>query len=144
MDQWGDLDRRRLVQARQANGESQAACAVTLKRLGCAGASQGVLSRWETGKIERPRADTVTILRKYIADALGDVTEPAKDPDDAASEAADTEEFEGFVRSFTNEPLLGPRQGAFVDAQIERIRTGPPLSDADQEARIDLLKLLGL
>ena len=140
MARWGEPDRQRLREARLANKHSQPACAEALRALGCTGAGQGAVSRWETARIENPRTETVMILRKYTLDALGEVADASA----LAKIASEEEEFEGVMSRFTNEPLLGPRQGAFVDAQIERYRTGPPLSKGDRVVRADLMSLLGL
>ena len=140
---WGVQDRERLRRARAANRHSQAECARALRDLGCLGADQTALSRWETGTIRQPRLETVATLRQY---ASGSDMEPLTPvgPNLSSEQLTASEPFESFVRSITHEPFLGPRQAAYVDAQIERHRSGPPLSDADNAARVDLMRLLGL
>ena len=49
-----------------------------------------------------------------------------------------------MVRGFTDEPLLGPRQGALVDAATIRLRDGSPMSSEDGAAFIALMRVLGL
>jgi hypothetical protein len=55
---------------------------------------------------------------------------------------SDIEKFNGIVRSITNEPLLGPRQGNFVDAVISRLATGPQISKEDIVVARFLFKIL--
>jgi hypothetical protein len=82
---------------------------------------------------------------------VGDGQEAVRHREATRSEArhedppeSDTDDFEATVRDVTNEPLLGPRQAAFVDALIERLRTGPPMSDAEATTQEQLASLLGL
>lgn len=55
---------------------------------------------------------------------------------------SDIEKFNGIVRSITNEPLLGPRQGNFVNAVISRLSTGPQMDKEDLIAARFLFKIL--
>ncbi|MCU1392861.1 MAG: hypothetical protein JWM34_1289 [Ilumatobacteraceae bacterium] len=52
--------------------------------------------------------------------------------------------FDSAVRTVTDEPLLGPRQGALVDAMTARLRNGPPHSKADLAVFNALSRVLGL
>lgn len=46
--------------------------------------------------------------------------------------------------AFSGEPLLGPRQAAFLDGITERLRYGPPLSVPDEKAMLMMFALLKL
>lgn len=135
---WSDADRSALRRARERHGHSQQQCAQLLRQLGCSGASQTAVSRWETGRIERPRRPHVSVIRQYV-EAL-----PEDHERGARSGEPDTAAFEATVRDFTAEPLLGPRQAAFVDGLVERLRAGPPMSEADDAARMHVARLLSL
>ncbi|HZT64149.1 MAG TPA: hypothetical protein VFA11_00005 [Acidimicrobiales bacterium] len=52
--------------------------------------------------------------------------------------------FDNVVRRLTDEPLLGPRQGALVDAAIGRLSEGPALSDHDHAMLTEIMRILGL
>jgi len=55
---------------------------------------------------------------------------------------SDIEKFNGMVRGITNEPLLGPRQGNFIDASISRLANGPQMSRDDIVIARLLFKIL--
>lgn len=142
---WGRAERRRLRLTRRSLGENQTACAERLRQLGCEGADQAAVSRWETGLTKRPRPNTQDILRRYMEQVADDaliLDDERRPPRDTQG---DTEEpFAAAVRGLTDEPLLGPLQAAFVEAQLQRLRDGPEMSAADNEARLDLLRVLRL
>jgi transcriptional regulator with XRE-family HTH domain len=143
---WGPADRQRLRQARSQKGHNQTACARALSELGSTDVSQASVSNWETGRIGRPQPDALWALEAYIGSAgLPDAIELDLESAHArlpvSSSGAETM-FDALVRSETGEPLLGLQQQALVTALIDRLRQGPPLSEADDEARRWLLDVL--
>lgn len=138
---WGPPDRERLRVARGIHGHTQTACASRLRELGSGKADQTAVSRWERGHTAQPRPPALIAIRRYI-DEVADKL-PAPRSSDAEIEPSG-EGFESAVRDVTQEPLLGPRQAEFVDALIARLRSGPEMSDGDDRARIELLRILGL
>jgi hypothetical protein len=92
-----------------------------------------------TGRTVAPRSRALLAIQIYIDEA-------GIAPDDSAP-AEQTSDEDGFmeaVRGLTDEPLLGPRQAAFVDAQIARLASGSPMSEADDAARRSLVQILNL
>lgn len=53
-------------------------------------------------------------------------------------------EEERLIEAISDEPILGPRQGALVDALVYRIKTGRTLTQADMTAAFWLAKVLRL
>jgi hypothetical protein len=102
------------------------------------------MSRYLSGKQAMP-PDVARAVVDYVDefDPIGpsDVIEGAQTLPMAASSAS---EFAGLVRGLTDEPLLGPRQGALVDALIGRLAGGTPLSSEDSLAVTALMRVLGL
>jgi transcriptional regulator with XRE-family HTH domain len=138
---WGLPDRQRLRAARGLHGHSQAACASRLRELGSGKADQTAVSRWERGHTGLPRPAALVAIRRYIDEVVERL--PAEAPRAIGSEQPH-EMFDSAVRDVTKEPLLGPRQADFVDAMIERLRSGPEMSDGDDRVRVDLMRILGL
>jgi hypothetical protein len=107
--------------------------------------SQASMSRYLSGKQRMP-VDLLPAVTEYIrifgnpesvgGDSHGD--RPGAVGDDSPVG------FDSFVQRLTDEPLLGPRQGAVVDAFVGRLREGPPLSDQDHAALTDIMRILGL
>lgn len=139
MSTWGPGDRMRFRTAMAIHGQTQATCASRLVELGAPSADQGAVSRWMTGRTVAPRSRALLAIQIYIDEA-------GIAPDDSAP-AEQTSDEDGFmeaVRGLTDEPLLGPRQAAFVDAQIARLASGSPMSEADDAARRSLVQILNL
>jgi hypothetical protein len=106
--------------------------------------SQASMSRYLGGKQEMP-VDLANAVSEYIS--IFDPDEPGAADDGDATEGAAEEparEFDGLVRGLTDEPLLGPRQGALVDALTTRLREGPPMSSDDTAALTAGMRILGL
>jgi transcriptional regulator with XRE-family HTH domain len=134
----------RLASARIAAGHTQLECAELLtSRFGEPDRSQASLSRYLSGKQEMP-IDVVRAVSEYIS--IFDPDEPSGIGDTAADDVADkpAQEFAGLVRRLTDEPLLGPRQGALVDTAMSRLRDGPPFSSEDRAVLESLMRILGL
>jgi hypothetical protein len=99
------------------------------------------MSRYISGKQAMP-LDILQAVSKYIN--VFDVpprADPAEQPRDREGAGPG---FAGLVRQLTDEPLLGPRQAAVVDAVTERLRNGSPMSADDGAALTALMRLLGL
>jgi len=84
-----------------------------------------------------------------ISDYIGmfdpnDQSEKADLSQEAPTEDGPAPDFAGMVLRLTDEPLLGPRQGALVDALIDRLRSGSPLSGEDQATVTSLMQVLGI
>lgn len=129
-----------LRRARRLHDHTQGACAEDLRRRGCI-ADQSAVSKWERGR--QPRGTSAAYIREYINEVNGGVP-PG---DTSALVAADLDldsPFDAVVRQATDEPLLGPRQAEFVDAITERLRSGPPMTEADNAARAEQARILGL
>ncbi len=142
---WGAAERQSLLRARLAQGHSQQRAAERLRALGCPGATQTAVSRWETGTVGAPRAATRLAIQRYVDEApAGSLVGERREPDTAERSATSREAFDAAVRDLTHEPLLGELQRDFVLAQITRLREGPPLSESDDRARADLLRILQL
>lgn len=140
--------KERLAAARKAAGHTQAACANTLASLGAPGRSQASVSRYLAGKQSMP-LDVAHAVSKYInMFSSGDSAEDDPEKAGAALQPPPRDEpvgdFAGMVRRLTDEPLLGPRQGALVDSLTQRLATGPPLSDQDRGAFESLMHILGI
>jgi hypothetical protein len=82
-------------------------------------------------------------IRRYI-DEVADIADVAQERSRSGPVASRPDAFDLAMREVTQEPLLGPRQAAFVDALIERIRSGSAMTDVDNQARVDLMRVLGL
>jgi transcriptional regulator with XRE-family HTH domain len=137
---WNENDGFRLRVARRSAGHTQMQCARELLTLGADSASQPTVSQWERGKIIKPTEANLSALRTYIS--MQDQPEPSGTTPLAEEEHWDSgpaKAFDAVARQISGEPLLTQRQGALVDAYIQRLQSGPPLSDADVRA----LKLLG-
>lgn len=108
-----------------AAGHDQADCADALRTTyGLASASQPNVSRWLRGT--RPHKTARAALLRYCEDFPSEQAEEASRvaPDDVAT-------LEELHRQVAGEVLLGPRQGALVDALIERLKTTPAPSSAE-------------
>ena len=102
-------------------------------------ASQASVSHWEKG-IHQPNPASIAKIIEYST-----VVSPPAPLSDAEKENKAAEaNFEGIVRDITAEPLLGEIQAALVQALIERLRTGPPMSAEDAAASRWLSDLLHL
>ncbi|MFN8049918.1 MAG: hypothetical protein U0Q22_00585 [Acidimicrobiales bacterium] len=144
---WRDDDRRRFRAAQAALGHTQAECAEQLRALGAPSADQSSVSKWATGRIARPSPAIVNALHQYIALAPaggGASTSRGSRAAHMQSDGLEADGFEDMVRGITDEPLLGPRQGDLVDALIERMRSGIPLSEPDLLVLGSLASVLGL
>lgn len=132
----------RLAAARAAAGHTQAECARLLSsRFGAPARSQASVSRYLSGKQEMP-VDIGHAVSQYIS--IFDSDDDLDDADDPAPVGEATPDFVGLVLRFSDEPLLGPRQGALVDAAVDRLRVGPPFSREDHAALTALIRILGL
>ena len=105
------------------------------------GATQSSVSKWVTGEIQKPRRPTVDAIRAYVAESERFVGGEA---DQARAASQDGAAFAAAVRDLADEPLLGPRQGAALDAVTERIRSGQPMSEADERVIHHQWQVLGL
>lgn len=135
----------RLAAARIAAGHTQAECAALLtSRFDAPLRSQASMSRYLSGK-QRIPLDIADAVSKYInVFDTGETHEAGGEHDDRGGAEVPAERFAGIVRRLTDEPLLGPRQGALVDAMIGRLRDGPPFSAEDAAAITATMRILGL
>jgi hypothetical protein len=140
---WATDDPDHLAHARELHAHSQEACAERLRELGSPGATQTSVSRWERRKI-KPRQANAASIRRYIREAEDEAADANHHDEVVLRLANDDGTFQAAVREITDEPLLGPLQTDFVAAQIERLRTGPAMSQADDVARRDLMAVLRL
>lgn len=134
----------RLAAARGAAGHTQQECAsMLLDRFGAPPRSQASMSRYLSGKQEMP-VDISQAASQYIS-----TFNAAEDPEDSSPDAPANgdpvlgADFAGLVQQFTDEPLLGPRQGALLDAVVDRLRSGPPLSHEDLITITCVMRILG-
>jgi len=142
---WTESDRTAFAEAVGLHGHTQGECAERLRVLGATSADQSSVSKWATGRIQRPSASITAAIRKYIDESPGDgMSRVLTVPSQAKVGRGEDDVFDESVRELTNEPLLGPRQAALVDAIIERLRSGSPMSEADNDARIAAARLLRL
>lgn len=136
----------RLASAREVAGHTQAECATILaSRFGAPSRTQASMSRYLSGKQAMP-VDIARAISEYInIFDPGEPTEGGADADDDPPVIDDpAPEFAGLVRRLTDEPLLGPRQGALVDAATARLRDGPSFSSEDHSVLGALMRILGL
>lgn len=56
----------------------------------------------------------------------------------------DSDDFDRLVQHTTGEPLLGPRQGALIDALTQRLGSGGPMNEHDLMTAAWLGKILNL
>jgi transcriptional regulator with XRE-family HTH domain len=128
---WGRADARRLRSAREVAGHTQKELAMALvHEFGLHSApAQGTVSRWLRGDMT-PRPDQRAALQRYV-EAHGPTDDGPSSWPDLAAIASD-------------EPLLGPRQGEFVNALIQRIGAGPPMTQEDIQVVTALAHQLGL
>lgn len=128
---WGRADASRLRLAREAAGHTQDQLAVALADdFGLDSApAQGTVSRWLRGDTT-PRPDQRVVLRRYV-----DAHLPADD---------DTTTWQELAAIASDEPLLGPRQGEFVDALIRRLGAGPSMTPEDVHVLGALARQVGL
>lgn len=136
----------RLAAARAAAGHTQAECADLLtSRFGAPVRSQASISRYVSGKQQMP-IDMARAVSQYIMIFEPDEAAGANDARAGSDgrEEMPAQQFAGIVRRLTDEPLLGPRQGALVDAMIGRLRGGPPLSEQDAAALTAAMRILAL
>jgi len=131
-------DGERLKRAREFRDHTQEDCVVWLHERGAHGVDQAALSKYEMPNGRTPRRPTASLLLAYIAEVEPNDTSTRADP------GQESEEFERVVRQATGDPLLGPRQGEFVDAITYRLRHGPPMSPDDTLARSDQMRILRL
>lgn len=135
----------RLAAARDVAGHTQAQCVALLtSRFGAPARTQASMSRYLSGKQSMP-VDIQQAVSEYIN--IFDPDEPADAGATAGGGPVEEEpapDFAGLVRRLTDEPLLGPRQGALVDTAIGRLRDGPPFSTEDQAVLDALMRILGL
>jgi hypothetical protein len=102
------------------------------------------MSRYLSGKQAMP-----IDISRAVSDYIGvfdpnEQSEAADASQDAPTEDGPGPDFAGMVRRLTDEPLLGPRQGALVDALIDRLRSGSPLSGEDKATVTSLMQVLGI
>ncbi len=113
----------RLAVARQAAGHTQAECVDLLRtRFGAPERSQASMSRYLNGKQQMP-LDVRRAVSQYVE--IFGTSDPPDDADEADQQTSmqpGSDAFAGAVRCLTDERLLGPRQGAFIDAVITRLR----------------------
>jgi hypothetical protein len=100
------------------------------------------VSNWERGTVPRDEA-IVQAIDQYCAllgdDSAADGSIPLGDLD-----AENGGAFDDIVANLTGARPLSDRQSLFVEAMIERLRSGPPLSEEDGRARDHLAMVLGL
>jgi hypothetical protein len=111
--------------------------------LGAPPRSQASISRYLSGKQAVP-VDTLHAISEYINTFEPESADDASSGGGADADKEPVSDFAGMVRRLTDEPLLGPRQAALVDALIERLRSGPPLSADDSSVVAPLMRMLGL
>lgn len=111
-------------------------------RFGAPPRSQASISRYLSGKQEMP-VDFFQAVSEYIN--TFDAADSEDNSPDARAKADPVlgADFAGLVHQFTDEPLLGPRQGALLDAVIDRLRSGPPLSHEDFITITSVMRILG-
>lgn len=138
---WDRTAADRLSSAIELHRHTQEECAARLRELGAAaGTHQSAVCNWRLGH-RTPQASSRRAILSYIEEAEAErQASTSADVDDASDE----DRFQESVRSMTNEPLFGPLQQAFIEAQITRLRDGPEMSAHDESARIDVMRLLRL
>lgn len=132
---WGERDRTAFGLAVDQWGHTQQQAADAIAAISDRSATQSQVSKWVSGRIERPHPATIKAIREYVAEAPG---APGTAPDDPASV------YEAAFQALDDEELLTPRQARFVDAAIERHATGPPMTPDDRATWLDTAALLKL
>lgn len=124
--------------------QSQTECAEELRREhGAPGRTQASMSRYLRG-LQIPPASVVTAIQRYIHAHSVSTGDPGTTiPHDLGGAGVD-EAFANTVRDVSGEPMLGPRQAAYVDAITSRLATGPPFSVSDLEIYRSMTHALGL
>lgn len=129
---WGPAVARQLRSARESAAHTQAQLAAALVTDFDLEnqPTQGTVSRWLSGDAV-PRSEQRGSLIRYI--------------DTYAPTQQDTSErWRDLVTIASDEPLLGPRQSDLIDALIQRLAAGPPLSIEDSRLAGALARRLGL
>lgn len=144
----------RLAEARRCRGHTQQECSDELSRLAGISVSQPTVSKLETGVVTHPRVDLFQAVRIYVSyEALNSTpsvnasptpTDPTTEPKPVAHATENAIAFDQVAQQLSGEPLLGPRQGAFLDAVTHRIRTGPPTTRTDLHVMEQMALNLGL
>jgi hypothetical protein len=117
---WQRIDAVRILR-----GQTQQRCIDDLvENYGAPRRSQSSMSRYLHGRQEPP-SEVASAMRRYLSDA-SEV--------DGGTTGDITGAFAAVVQDVTGEPILGPRQGALLDAITTRIAAGPPMSASDLEA----------
>lgn len=167
---WDPTDAAQVRRARKLAGHTQHQLAVMLhEEFGLAVTpSQGTVSKWIRNR-QTPRLSAQRALTEYAAkygprreagpraqsteDLASDtepdssyVTRPPSDPATSSdrSQDANSHEWSTHVADLSGEPLLGPRQGEFVDALVDRIHYGPSFNDDDYRVTLMTARILGL
>jgi transcriptional regulator with XRE-family HTH domain len=114
---WSSTEPQRLKSARESREHTQRACASELKVLGHKGADHNSVRQWETGA-RQPRQKTAAVLSIYIDESPKEkVVQPAP---------------------------VDPATAAFLNGITHRLTYGPPMSEHDEVARQDQMRLLGI
>lgn len=129
---WTDADGAELRRTREARGHRWHDCVAALVQLGAPTLSQGTLSKWENGKSSPKLPESVQAVRAYCS-SDPDTSDAGRHPHDDNGEA-----FNDTVEALLGERPLSGRRSQLVDAIASRIRSGPPLSEADR-AVIEML-----
>jgi hypothetical protein len=126
-----------------SRGADQEECAQHLRsEFGLGSATEPQLSRWESGRIQRPKC--VEELRAFIETQLpGALGTAEADPRSSAEQEADAP-FQRLMEQLADEPLLGPLQAEFVSAISTRLRSGPRMSSEDRATYLDQARILRL
>jgi hypothetical protein len=98
--------------------------------------TQETVCRWVSGQTKRPSSEFLGPIRAYCEDHAPELRgagypASADQEQETGENGEDEAAFAHLVRTITDEPLLGERQGRLIDGLAQRLATGPSLTVED-------------